>query len=209
MWLFITNFGDSSVMLPCAVLIALWLLAGLSARAALFWLLLFGAAGLAVALSKIAFFGWGLGIPRLDFTGFSGHSMLVGSVLPILGWLLASRARPSLRLTSAAIGAACALLIAVSRVVLGYHSISEVVTGLPIGYAASGGLLWLLRGEEVNLKPRQAALGASLLLLPLLLLHGTNAPTQRVLERLAVKFADEQKPWTRAHQRAGVAPLQN
>lgn len=205
MWLFITNFGDSSVMLPCALLIALWLLAGLSARAALLWLLLFGAASLSVALSKIAFFGWGLGIPHLDFTGFSGHSMLVGSVMPILGWLLASRAR----LTAAALGAVCALLIAISRVVLGYHSVSEVVTGLPIGYAASASLLWLLRGQEVVLKPRQAALGASLLLLPLLLLHGTNAPTQRVLERLAVKFADEQNPWTRAHQRAGVAPLQN
>ena len=120
-------------------------------------MLLFGAASLSVALSKIAFFGWGLGIPRLDFTGFSGHSMLVGSVLPILGWLLASRARPSLRLTAAAIGAACALLIAVSRVVLGYHSISEVVTGLPIGYAASGGLRWLARGPGGRLQARPAA----------------------------------------------------
>ena len=58
MWLFITNFGDSSVMLPCAVLIALWLLAGLSARAALLWLLLFGAASLSVALSKIYAVCW-------------------------------------------------------------------------------------------------------------------------------------------------------
>ncbi len=209
MWLFITNFGDSSVMLPCAVLIALWLLAGLSARAALLWLLLFGAAGLSVALSEDRLLRLGPGHPppglhRLQRPLHAGWQRAAGPRLaagqPGAAVAAAERSRPRR-----------ALCPAHRRLAGGAGLSLDLGSGDRPAHrlCRQRSLLWLLRGQEVNLRPRQAALGASLLLLPLLLLHGTNAPTQRVLERLAVKFADEQKPWTRAHQRAGVAPLQN
>jgi membrane-associated phospholipid phosphatase len=201
----ITNFGDSSIMLPCAFIIAVWLLVGASRRAASLWLLMFGCACLLVAISKMAFFGWGIGIRRFDFTGFSGHSMLACSVIPVLFWLLAAKAQPILRWLAAGAGALFALLIAVTRIKLGFHSVSEVVTGVPIGLAASGAFLWLMRDQTIKVKSNLAVLAS--LLAPLLVLYGLNAPTQHLMEDVATKLAKGANPYTRAHQRAGVKPI--
>ncbi|TWI54800.1 PAP2 superfamily protein [Pseudomonas duriflava] len=202
---FITNFGDSSVMLPCALIIALWLWIGASRRAALLWLVLFGTACLSVAVSKMAFFGWGVGIRAYDFTGFSGHSMLACSVIPVLFWLLASRTRAAVRGGAALAGALFALVISATRIKLGFHSISEVVTGAPIGLVTSGSFLWLMRAQSVQLRSSLAVMAS--LVAPLLVLHGLNAPTQHLMEDLATKLSSGASPYTRAHQRAGVKPL--
>ncbi|MGS0942030.1 phosphatase PAP2 family protein [Pseudomonas luteola] len=201
----ITNFGDSSVMLPCAFIIALWLWLGASRRTALLWLSLFGGACLLVAISKMAFFGWGIGIRAYDFTGFSGHSMLACSVIPVLFWLLAANARSVVRWVCAGAGALFALAIAVTRIKLGFHSVSEVVTGVPIGFAASGVFLWLMRDRAVVVKSNLAVIAS--LLAPLLVLYGLNAPTQHFMEDVATKLANGANPYTRAHQRAGVKPI--
>jgi hypothetical protein len=41
-WPLITNFGDSAVMLPAALIISFWLIAGGAWRATLVWLAAFG-----------------------------------------------------------------------------------------------------------------------------------------------------------------------
>ncbi|MGL6071912.1 hypothetical protein, partial [Craterilacuibacter sp.] len=88
MWQTLTNFGDSAVMIPAALAIGLWQLQRRAWPQLLGWCLLLGAGGLLVLSSKLAFIGWGIGIPVLRFTGFSGHAFLSAAILPVLGWLL-------------------------------------------------------------------------------------------------------------------------
>ena len=71
-------------------------------------MLCFGAASLVVLVSKLAFLGWGIGSARLNFTGFSGHTMLSAAVWPVALWLVASRATHRTRVALAVLGWALA-----------------------------------------------------------------------------------------------------
>ena len=83
-WESITAFGDSGVLLPAAALISLWLVSARQARLAARWCLTVAFVGTTVALSKLLFMGWCLGLRSLDFTGLSGHAAMAGVVLPVL-----------------------------------------------------------------------------------------------------------------------------
>lgn len=83
LWNLITRFGDSSLLLPCALFIYAWLLLRRETYNANCWLLLFSLAAGVTLVSKLAFMGWGIGIPAWNFTGLSGHSMMAASVLQI------------------------------------------------------------------------------------------------------------------------------
>ncbi|WP_462382984.1 phosphatase PAP2 family protein [Pseudomonas sp. Marseille-QA0892] len=193
-WHFVTNLGDSAIMLPCAMLMGIWLLLTVSWQQAVRWYLCFAAASLLVAASKIAFFGWGVGIRALDFTGFSGHSMLGAAVMPVLGWLLF---QPSERLSraGAALGAVLAIMVAWSRVHLGYHSPWEAVTGSLIGLSASA--YYLYRGPRVSQKSMQRLAMAAVLLAPIVLFHGVHAPTHGILQRIGAYIAGNSEPFSR------------
>ena len=91
-WRTFTWLGDSGLLLPVAVFIALVLLRvghGLR-RPALTWCVVFGLCGLAVMASKLAFMGWGIGSARLNFTGFSGHTAIGTALWPVALWLMAT-----------------------------------------------------------------------------------------------------------------------
>jgi membrane-associated phospholipid phosphatase len=196
-WQAITWFGDSGFLLPTALLIALWLFVDTSSRAvAAQWVLLFGACGFIVMLSKIAFMGWGLGSASLNFTGFSGHTALATSVWPVLLWVATSRLRPRPRLAAAAMGWCLAVGIGMSRLALEVHSNSEVVAGALLGTLASMSFLWLQRSAPLQLwGKRWMLLGAAGLMAALM--HGRPAPTQGALEVLSARLAGIDKPFTR------------
>jgi hypothetical protein len=115
----------------------LWFLITRNFRLALLWSLAFGSGVLLVLLSKLAFLGWGIGIRSINFTGFSGHTMLAASVFPTLAWLVLGQAKSVVRELLVTLAVALAAVIALSRVELGAHSISEVVTGFILGAAVS------------------------------------------------------------------------
>lgn len=196
-WRGITWFGDSGLLLPVALLIAFWLASSRRTRsAAVLWVAIFVAASLLVLVSKLAFLGWGVGSARLNFTGISGHTMLSASVWPVALWLLASRGTHRLRVGMAVFGWLLAACIGVSRLALYAHSASEVVFGYLLGTAVSVGFLALQRRVE---HPRlYAPLVALSLLLPLLYLQpGHAAPTHNLIERLAMRLAGTERPYTR------------
>jgi membrane-associated phospholipid phosphatase len=84
-------------------------------------------------VSKVAFLGFGLGIAALDFTGFSGHSMYAASVeIPLLATCALALCGRG-RWVGAMLGTALAALIAVSRVEVGAHSVSEAIAGFVLG----------------------------------------------------------------------------
>ncbi len=85
-------FGDSTVLLPSAAALFIVLMLRKTSRLLAWqWSLLFGITGAIVCASKLAFMGWGLGIRKLDYTGFSGHSALSAAFWPIFLWLLSAR----------------------------------------------------------------------------------------------------------------------
>lgn len=194
-WVGLTDFGDSAAMLPAAALIALWLAAGRAWRQAALWCLGFGALAALVALSKIAFLGWGLGIEIIDFTGISGHTALAVGVLAVGAAVsLGNRAGP-LRLAGAALGASVGIGVGLSRLALHVHSLSEVLVGAIAGIALAIGFLWGSRyANPAKLHP--VCLGA-LLLLTLVTIHGERAPTQQFLTRVALTLSGRPVPYSR------------
>lgn len=196
-WYGLTWFGDSGLLMPAALWIAVWLAIGRDTRpVALLWVLLFGLGGFAVLVSKLAFMGWGIGSATFNFTGFSGHTAFAASIWPVALWLTASRGSHRLRVAAASLGWLFAALIGYSRLAIHAHSKSEVVAGLILGMAVSACFLWL---QHRRPHPRlHWMLVVASLATPLLLLKpGAPAPTQGALEMIAVRLAGIERPFTR------------
>lgn len=197
-WHAFTWLGDSGLMLPSAFLIGLWLLAvRRTLPSALLWVLCFGIGALTVLASKLAFMGWGIGSARLNFTGLSGHTALSASIWPVALWLMASRAPHRARVVAAMIGWALAAAIGVSRLALYAHSLSEVAGGLIVGVTVSATFLAL---QHRRAHPRLWWPVVLLSLMTPLAFQqpGSPAPTQSLLERIAVHLAGIEQPYTRA-----------
>ena len=197
-WHFLTFFGDSMLLLPCAAIVFIILLLSPTSRKPTWqWMLLFGGVGAVVCVSKLAFMGWGIGSRHWDFTGFSGHSALSASIWPVLLWLLCGRFSSPVRRTAVIVGYLLAAVVGYSRLVIHAHSTSEVITGLALGFIVSSTFLMLQRGTQLpRLSYRKIAVT---LALPLVLINsGTAAPTQGLLERIAVTIAPVEKPFVRA-----------
>ncbi|MEI2263830.1 phosphatase PAP2 family protein [Erwinia sp. CGal63] len=195
---FLTYFGDSMLLIPTAIVMA-----GLigwknsDRRAVWLWALAFCTAGAVVSLSKIAFMGFGLGSAHLNFTGFSGHTAMSATLWPVMLWLFSGRLSENGRRFAVAVGYLIPVLVGVSRLLLSYHSVSEVVTGLILGFTLS--TAFLVSQRRSRLQGFSSLQLCVALLLPLLLLsHGRLATTQQFLQRLSVQIAGIDHPWTRA-----------
>lgn len=94
-------------------------------------------AAFVTTLSKIAFLGWGIGNATLDFTGVSGHAMFAAAIYPLLLGAVFAQQPIGWQRVAVGIGAALALLVAVSRVMVGAHSVSEVLAGMVVGGSVS------------------------------------------------------------------------
>ncbi|MFV8847173.1 phosphatase PAP2 family protein [Serratia fonticola] len=210
-WHFLTFFGDSMLLLPCAAIVFIILLLSPTSRKPTWqWMLLFGGVGAVVCVSKLAFMGWGIGSCHWDFTGFSGHSALSASIWPVLLWLLCGRFSSPVRRTAVIVGYLLAAVVGYSRLVIHAHSTSEVITGLALGFIVSSTFLILQRGTQPpRLSYRKIAVT---LALPLVLINsGTAAPTQGLLERIAVTIAPVEKTFVRAdlHKKPQVSAPQS
>ena len=86
-WHLLSILGDSRLLVPAALVLIVmgWHRAS---RWHLRWAVTLCVIGAMVLASKLAFLGWGIGIARLDFTGFSGHAAISAIVWPVVLWLL-------------------------------------------------------------------------------------------------------------------------
>ena len=194
MWNRFTNLGDLAVMLPLAATIAVWLAAQKQFSSSLRWLLAFGSAGLLVAISKIAFIGWGIGSSDFDFTGISGHTMLATATLPVLLYLLSRAWLPRHSTLALAIGWLGGAAIGYSRLEVHAHSLSEVVLGFACGLLAS---LYYVRQDRDN-HTRMAGVVLVLLCTACINLQfGIKAPGQDVITRVALHLSQHQTPYVR------------
>ena len=157
-WHQFTRLGEAQLLLPALLLATVWLARRPGGgRLAVVWLVATTAAALLTTVTKVAFIGYGVGYAPLDFTGISGHAMFAAAVLPPLV-LLAGSAGAGVGAGAGEIAVAGAgdaaqrrrLLVAgyllagavaVSRVMVGAHSWSEVVAGAALGALSSGVVL--------------------------------------------------------------------
>ena len=195
-WQLLTRLGEAQILLPAAAVAVLALLRRPPGRALVaWWAALLAVAVLITTVTKVAFIGWGVGWPALDFTGISGHAMFAAAVFPLLlGAVvpsLAGGAAPAV-----ATGAALALLVGVSRLQVHAHTLSEVLAGLALGGAVSAAVLWRTR-----LPPMRVSAWPLLLVLLWLTATPTQAPPSRshdMVTRLALALSGHTVPHTRA-----------
>ncbi len=196
-WNAISFTADMAVLGPAAVAIAIWLLVSKQWRLVLSWSLWYGGGLLLVVLSKLAFIGWGMGSAALDFTGFSGHAMRAGAVFPVLMYVVLQRAPRQWRHAGVLLGVACAVLVAIARVVVHAHSVSEAVSGCVLGLAMAFGFMWQARGV-VNFVVSHALALASLALMVLITFKAEPMPTEDWLQKIALKLSGHERIFSRA-----------
>jgi hypothetical protein len=146
--------------------------------------------------SKIAFIGWGIGSATLDFTGISGHTMFAAAVYPLLLGTLTSRLPPWGQKVAVIAGFALALLVGMSRLEVGAHSVSEVVAGLLLGGAASA---FALARSGLPRSPIGSSLTVLVALWVLITpIHIPPVATHSLVTRLALSLSGSPVPHTRS-----------
>jgi len=192
-WQTLALLGDSRALLPLATVLigaGLWQRRAWASR----WCMGLIAVGLTTFATKLAFLGWGVGIAKLDFTGFSGHAAMSAVAWPVVLSIAARRrdAGP----WGFATGLLLAAAIAYSRLPLNAHSGSEVVGGWLIGALAS---LWI--AKALHHAPREL----SVWMMPLALAAGICLPlsfprihTHEIVVQLAKTLSGSAKEFDRS-----------
>ncbi|AXA90455.1 phosphatase PAP2 family protein [Massilia sp. YMA4] len=195
-WSALSGLGGIEVTGPLGVAIAVWLVAGRSWRLSLAWCLLYGAGMALVVVTKLAYMGWGIGIPEIKFAGLSGHAMRACAVFPVVLYLAFRRLGSPARRLALAAGIVLALLVSISRVPVLAHSWSEVVLGGIVGFAVAAGFIWQARSEHPTVVGRVLLA----LCIPPLLVVPTTEPvyTEGMLKKLAVALAGRESAVERA-----------
>jgi membrane-associated phospholipid phosphatase len=195
-WHLVTRLGEAQILLPAALLAAFALQRRPEGRPlVVWWFALLGAAVLLTTASKVAFIGWGIGWPELNFTGISGHAMFAAAVYPLLLGTLGSRMSPLGRRLAIGAGGALALLVGESRIVVGAHSSSEVLAGLLVGAATSATALYLARLPRARFGPViPVAMALWLALMPA---HAGLSRTHSMVTKLSLMLSGRSTPYTR------------
>lgn len=196
-WHLITRLGEIQILIPAALLVAFAMLRQHDARVAgVDWLGSLGVAALITTITKVAFIGWEWGYAPLNFTGISGHSMFAAAVFPMLLGALPDAAWPQVRKWAFALGALLAVVVGVSRLAVGVHSVSEVASGLALGGCVS---LYCARRHALRLA--QVNPLVPLLVMAWLVVSPLQTPqiqTHSLVTQLALKLSGRTVPYTRA-----------
>ncbi|GAA0517854.1 phosphatase PAP2 family protein [Tatumella terrea] len=197
-WKNLTYFGDSMLLLPTALLLAIFLFwKSQRWQTAFGWLLSFGVAGGLVSISKVMFLGFFLGSQSLNFTGFSGHTTLSSVLWPVVMWMISAGRQPWLRRTLITLGYLLPLAVGYSRLQLHAHSPSEVISGATLGALLSTGYLLIQRHTRLD-KVSLLQLVCFAALPAVIIFTGQPATTQQFLATLSARLAGIEKPYTRA-----------
>ncbi len=138
-WMKLVHLGDLALILPAAAAMTAWMAAARAWRMAFWWSLLFALAIGLVGATKIAFLGWGGGLPAFGFRAFSGHATGVTAVFPTLFYLMLQQSSAQARQAGVAAGLLLGAAMAVLLVALGEHTLSEALAGWAMGALVSLG----------------------------------------------------------------------
>jgi membrane-associated phospholipid phosphatase len=202
-WHTLTRLGEAQILLPAFGAFSAWTATRLKGvRSAVAALLAVGTAASLTLATKVAFLGFGLGWPALDFTGISGHSMFAAAVLPLL---LARCVGAGTRPLAVAAGGALAVLIGISRLAVHAHSMSEVLSGLAVGgTAAAVALRWQSREPASSRVPRLLLAGL-LAWMSITPAAAPPSPTHGWVVRLSLAVSGRDASYTREQMHRDAA----
>jgi membrane-associated phospholipid phosphatase len=178
---FITDFADQAVILPLVLAIGIALLAQGWRRGAAAWVFVIVATFATVLALKLAFLACSQTFGTTNLHTPSGHVAAAAVVTGGLATLLLGR-RASVLLLAALVAA----VIGLSRLVLGAHSVPEVMLGAMVGLAGTW-VLQLLAGApppDLNIR-RIVVIGMAVVLL----FHGLHFPAEAHIRATAFRFA--------------------
>lgn len=173
---FVTDLGDSLVLLPLALLLLLWLACRTGLRAAFLWALALVVCGAGTAALKIYFHA--CPSPLASLQSPSGHASLSTLIYGGLVLIVGTEREPMQRLFVTVLGIGLVVGIALSRVLVGAHSATEALVGLMIGAAALAIVAPVC--IRAQLTAGQAACLVAAIALILLALHGRSASFEHV-----------------------------
>jgi hypothetical protein len=194
-WLKLMHLGDLTLTLSAAAAVTAWLLAARAWRSAIWWSVLYALAIGLVGASKIAFLGWGAGVPALGFKAISGHATGAAAVFPIVFYLLAHNFGTYARHTAVAAGLGLGAAVAVMLVLGGQHSASEAAAGWATGALVSLGSVRFAR--HIPASPPVRGLACATLAFALAAWFMQLVPVNywMVKAALALSGSDRLHPW--------------
>jgi membrane-associated phospholipid phosphatase len=195
-WSLFTRLGEAQILLPTALLtMGLLVLRRPSRPLAVGWLAWLTLAVAVTTATKVAFIGWGIGSPELDFTGISGHAMFAAAVYPLLMGALLPRRQRSGAWAGILLGAVIAGAVGLSRVMVEAHSVSEVIAGLALGGLVSAVAMSRSPLLQAKIGPWAPALiGLWLAFTPA---YAPASHSHQFVTRLALTLAGHEMPHTR------------
>jgi len=126
--------------------------------------------------------------------------MFAAAIYPMLGYAMThhlhARGKRRVHVLSLAAGYGLAALIAISRIKVGAHSMSEAAAGFALGAAASGCALWLTEHARHRVPGVWIGVALSSLLITLPV-HAAPSMTHSLVTRLALKLSQRSVPFER------------
>jgi membrane-associated phospholipid phosphatase len=177
---YLTDFADQAVILPLVLAVAVALAVQGWRRGALVWLVVVAGVFFATLVFKLMFLACSPLFGPIDIHSPSGH---VAAATVVTGGLAAMLTRRRATILPAAVLAA--VVIGISRLVLGMHSLPEVVVGAMIGLA---GALALLRFAGPPPRLRIAPL-ALVIVVVATVFHGLHLPAEAAIRHTAFRAA--------------------
>lgn len=177
---YLTDFADQAVIIPLVLTVTVTLFMQGWRRGAIAWLVIVSGTFLATLGFKLMFLACSPVLGPADIHSPSGH---VAAATVVAGGLAAMLTQRRNSILPAALVAAC--VIGLSRLVLGMHSLPEVIVGALIGLAGAAALMhYAGRPPALNLRPMIAAI-----VVVAVMFHGEHMPAEAAIRRAALAVA--------------------
>ncbi|WP_428486111.1 phosphatase PAP2 family protein [Rhodopila sp.] len=177
---YLTDFADQAVILPVVLAVAVTLALQGWRRGAITWLVVVMGTFAATLCAKLMFLSCSPLFGPMDVQSPSGH---VAAATVVTGGLAAMLTRRRDSIIPAALVAA--VVIGLSRLLLGMHSLPEVIIGALIGLAGAAALMRFAgRPPALRLSPLIAVV-----VIVATVLHGLHLPAEAAIRHTAYRAA--------------------
>jgi membrane-associated phospholipid phosphatase len=178
---YLTDFADQAVIVPLVLAVAATLTMQGWRRGAVAWVVVVAATFAATLAFKLMFLGCSQLFGPMDVHSPSGH---VAAATVVSGGLAAMLTRRRASILPAALVAAC--VIGLSRLVLGMHSLPEVIVGAVIGLAGAAALLRFAGRPPPTIG---AAPLVAVVVVVAAVFHGLHLPAEAAIRHTALHLA--------------------